>query len=130
MSRELSNQAVNVTLTTTSEIACVTSPVPDSQYPVGGGISVNGVVTAVCGGTTSALTVRVRQGSGTTGSIVGSASVISAGATPGLDVSVPVSVIDYAPAFPPGVYTITAQQASATGNGTVNYAKVTAAYPG
>lgn len=122
---DLAATAAAVTVTTTSETVAVTSPVPDYQHPGGAGVLIRGTVSMTPAGTgTTALVIKVRQGTGTSGTQVGPSTTISAGSTPGLDLNGSIEVIDENPSEPLGQYVITVTQTGASGNGTVAEAAI------
>lgn len=109
-----------VTLTTTTEAVAVTSDIVPLS-PIGGeGYIIKGVVNVTTGTAATAVTIRVRQGTGITGTVVGNAltHTLAAGAT----ASIPFSVQDFSAALTPPTaqYSVTVQQVAATANGTVN----------
>jgi hypothetical protein len=88
----------------------ITGPVP---------VRISGVINLLAGTATTAVVIRIRQGSGTGGTVVGAAQTITLAAA--ASASIPFSVEDttgYLEAG--GQYTLTAQQTSGTGNGTTN----------
>lgn len=125
MSTEIANTATAVTVTTTSETVAVTSPLADLRRPAGSGVVIRGTVNLVpAGAATTAVVLKVRQGTGTSGTQVGATQTVNVGATPGLDVTADIEVIDYNPAQPLGQYVITVTQTGATGNGTIQQATI------
>ena len=106
-------------LVTTAETAVLTFTIPPEGNPGGQGIyiDVNCVVTT--GAATTALQIRVRQGSGVGGAIVGvMAQTQVAAATANEQAG--AGVLDPTLIYPAGnTYTVTVQQVAATGNGTM-----------
>lgn len=92
-----------------------------------GPVIIDGMLNITPGATTTAVVVKVRQGSGTAGTQVGvSMTHTLAAAASG---SIPFMVEDTAPAANAGaVYSVTVTQTAGTGAGTVNhvYAKANA----
>lgn len=111
-----------VPLVTTAETAVATSANlflgnPNQRVQISGHVN----VTEGTGGT--AYTVRIRQGNGTGGTVVGVAEVDSLAA--GNTETAPFSFEDTGALLlgaAGGQYTVTVQQTAATGNGTVNSA--------
>jgi hypothetical protein len=110
-----------VTLTTTSETTVATSPaLTEGQVgPVYQGMRLQGVVNVTAGASTTAVVVRVRQGVGTGGALVGNAATHTLAAT--AIANVPFDVVDSAGVSGTALqWTVTVQQTAASGNGTVN----------
>lgn len=125
MSSELAATATAVSITTTSETVAVTSPLPDVRHPAGAGVVIRATVNLVPAGTgTTAVVLKVRQGTTTGGTQVGATQTVSTGSTPGLDVTADIEVIDYNPSQPLGQYCVTVTQTGATGNGTIQQATI------
>lgn len=123
MTFQSANSAQAVNVPTTTETVAVASPPVASQVPAGGGFIVTGMVNILAGTTTTAVVVRVRQGSTTGGTLVGTADThtLAAGAT----ASIPVCEYFPGPTAPANnQFCITVQQTAATGNGTVNDADI------
>jgi hypothetical protein len=112
--------AGSVSVPTTTETAAITSPVL-SLPPTPNGVVVRGNVNITAGTAATSVTVRVRQGSGTGGTAVGNAQVVTVAA--GLVYDLAIEVEDTS-GPPSAQYTITVQQGAATGNGTINQAEI------
>lgn len=111
-----------VTVTTTSETAAVTSPAQGISPPTASlGLVVRGNVNFTAGTGATAVTIRVRQGSGITGTLVGNALTVTVAAGSSYDLA--FDVVDTSP-VPAQQYTVTVTQTAATGNGTVNQADI------
>jgi hypothetical protein len=110
------------TVTTTTETAAANTAAlafaPPNNY---GGMIVRGSVNITPGTGTTAVVVRVRQGNGTGGALVGNALTITAIAASPL--VLPFSVLDPS-ATPASQYTVTVAQTAATANGTINQAEI------
>ena len=107
---------------TNAETAVFTTPVLPSQGQGLAAVSISGYVNITAGTGTTAVVVRVRQGSGVTGTIV-SALAASDSLAAGAVESIPFGVTDtstYLESGTGGQYTITVQQTGGTGNGTTN----------
>jgi hypothetical protein len=113
------------TITTTTELATAVLP-GIATGPGGSAVQLLAVIAFTTGTGVTSVTVRVRQGSGITGTVVGSSgAVVIAASTAGV---VPIEVIDN-PAEVNGLqYALTIQQAAATGNGSVTLATLIANY--
>lgn len=112
-------------LVTTAETAAATSSsVPENLAgPAAQGVKVSGVLNVTAGTTATAVTIRVRAGSGLTGAVIGNAitHTLPAGET----MSIPFEAIDSTLVQLAGaVYTVTVQQVGATANGSVNQATI------
>lgn len=113
--------AVNVP-TTTETVAAVLGALAE-QAAAGGGIMISGYVNITPGTTTSAVVIRVRQGTTTAGALVGTAD--TAAVTAALAASIPFAQV-FAGAPPYGnQFCVTVQQTAATANGTVNDSLIT-----
>lgn len=122
------NTASSVPLVTTAETVAVTiSPAVAITAPSGEGVAIQGSVNVTAGTGTTAIQVRVRQGTSTSGTLVGQAvtHTLAAGAT----ASVPVDQQDSSASALAGTadqWIVTVQQTGASANGTVNSATITA----
>lgn len=108
--------ANTITATTTAETAVVTTPASDLPLQTDKGVKISGVLIFTTGAAATAVTIRVRQGVGTAGTVIGPATAIPATASA---TQPPFAFCVYDPN--PGTnqqYTVTAQQTAATGNGT------------
>ncbi len=110
-----------VTLTTTAETAALTCTALPINAPGAQGMQVMATVTGATGASVTSCQVRVRQGSGVGGAVVGGVFQESQGASSFYAMS--VTVLDPSPPNP-AVYTVTVQQVGATGNGTVTLANM------
>lgn len=109
-----------LSVVTTTETGLAINPAFNFNNPGGQGNEIRGVVNITAGTGTTAVTVRVRQGSGSSGAIVGAAATHTLAA--GASASIPYSFIDPATSGTAQQYTATIQQVGASGNGTVNVA--------
>lgn len=116
----------SVTLVTTAETAVASfqfgqlfePPTPGAAVPVAPTI-VTGVLNVTAGTSTTAVVIRVRQGIGTGGAVVGNADTHTLAA--GASANIPVKKEDLVGA---SAYTVTVTQTAATGNGSVNSASI------
>jgi hypothetical protein len=114
-----------VTLTTTAETAVATTPTfTEGQVgPAYQGMKVYGVVNVTAGTSTTAVVVRVRQGSGVGGALVGNAATHTLAA--GAIANIPFDILDTAGVSGSNLlWTVTVQQTAASANGTVNQASL------
>jgi hypothetical protein len=116
---QASNVLQNTTIVTTTELlVCLVVfdalPFDFSQ------VILAGEVNLTTGSGTTGLTFRIRQGNGITGTVVGGGSSFTAAASAAAQASVLGVDIPGAVAGMP--YSLTVQQAGATGNGTINSA--------
>lgn len=105
-------------LVTTAETAVLTFTIPPEQNPGGQGVYFNATFNFTPGTGTTAVVLRVRQGSGTGGAVVGVpfSTPVTAGVA---NSTAEASVVDPTTSYPAGnTYTLTAAQVGATGNGT------------
>jgi hypothetical protein len=109
------------TLTTTTETTALSTPGQPFNAPGAAGVLVQASVTGATGAAATSVQIRVRQGSGTSGNVVGLVNQVGVSASSFYQGS--VSVLDTSPPSPL-VYTVTVQQVSATGNGTVTLASI------
>ena len=105
---------------------CITPVDQDHMSGTGGPVVVEGQINVTPGTTTSAVVVKIRQGSGTGGTTVKSMThTLAATAT----ANIAFRVVDLAP-IAGGQYTLTLTQTAGAAAGTVNDAVVIArAYP-
>lgn len=114
------------TLTTTAEtVACTTPPLPVNA-PGGQGVLIQGCVTGATGAGVTSVQVRIRQGVGTGGAVVG--GVLQEAQAASSFYSMSFSVVDNTVGVPGAAvgtpqYTVTVQQVGATGNGTATLAE-------
>jgi hypothetical protein len=112
----------SVTLVTTAETAAVTTPVLPVTPPGGGqGLVIRGNLNVTTGASTTAIVIKVRQGSGTGGTQIGNTQTVTAAAAASYDLA--FEVIDSSP-VPSSQYTVTVTQTAATGNGAVNQSEI------
>lgn len=118
----------NVTVVTTAETAILTTPAMVYDQPSGAGVRISGVVEINPVGTgASVANVRVRQGSGTTGALVGVAEPQNCVAGNSLEVTFDVEdTTRYSAQSGGGQYTVTLAMTGATGNTTVSQALIDA----
>lgn len=114
-----------VTVTGTTETTLVTSsPGVNQAQPSYEGMKISGVVNVTPGTSTTAVVIRVRQGSGTGGSLVGVAQTHTLAA--GNSANIAYEVLDTAGNSGAGLlWTVTCQQTAAAANGTANIATIT-----
>lgn len=110
-----------VTIPTTTETVVATlGPFTENQVSPAQGVAFDGNINITTGTGTTSVTVRVRQGTGITGALVGVAQ--SQVATAGQTINIPISELDPTLVQPNAQYVVTVQQAAASANGTVNRA--------
>lgn len=118
------SSAAATSLVTTAETAVLTFTTTPENQPTGQGVLINGSFNFTPGAGATSVTLRVRQGTGVGGAIVGvpfTTPVVAAVANSNAE----VTVIDPTVSYPAGnTYTLTAQQNAATGNGTAAQALV------
>lgn len=123
--------AIGANVGASAETAIYTTPFIQQSFPAGQGnvtplpIKIAALFSMTAGTGTTAIVVRVRQGSGTGGALVGISA--SQPLAAGVASSLPISVQDNTQAAntPTGIqYTITAAQTAGTGAGTTNYLEV------
>lgn len=130
MERIFSSQVTtDATVTTTTETVAVTiSNVTPPRAGVTGVI--RGFVEITTGTGTTALTVRVRRGTDTTGAVVGEGNPgqvqVAAGSTEVVDIAVEDALGDVNNAS----YVVTVQQTGATGNGSILFAEASLSVAG
>lgn len=111
------------TITTTTEKALlVTTPMNDGIPGAMQPIRIAGTVNITPGTGTTAVVIRVRQGNGITGTVVGSA--LTHTVTAGNAIQLAYSAEDTSSWLTQaggGSYSVTVQQTGASGNGTVNF---------
>lgn len=127
MNPNVSNAFVTTTDAAAAEKAICTTPVDQDHMPgTGGFVIISGHINVTPGTTTSAVVVRIRQGSGTGGTAVEALTHTLAATVTG---QIAFSVVDLAP-IAGGQYTLTLTQTAGAAAGTVNDAVVIArAYP-
>jgi len=113
----VNTSGTNVTLTTTSETSIISS----------GAVTLpraNGIVVVIAwaqlttGAATTTVTPRIRQGTATTGTLVGEANAVTIGAAAGSTEVFTIFVSEERSNVANVQYNLTLQQAAATGNGT------------
>lgn len=125
MSRQWSNSVVaDTAIVTTAETAAITSHAV-SQAVDGEPITIIGSVSVLTGTATTALTVRVREGAGVAGSVVGETLPLTIGAA--ADAQIPFQFTQAPAAVAGQQYTATVQATAATGNGTIRSAGISVA---
>jgi len=117
-----------VTISGTAETVAVTSPAATpygaSATLMGGpymGLSVRGNINATLGTAATSVVWRVRDGSGTAGTVVGSPGTVTTVAVTTVDV--PFYVIDTG-GLPQTQYSVTLFCGAATSNGVINSAQI------
>lgn len=109
-----------VATTAAAETLIATGPSIPEQNPVGQGVCVRGFLNITPGTATTAVVIRVRQGTALTGTLVGLAQTHTV--TAGAPVSIPYEALDPTLNNLAGAqYTLSVQQTSGTAAGTVNY---------
>lgn len=123
MSRRYPSSTVtDVNVVTTNETVAHTS-LPVSQSVDGEAVTIEGSVRLLTGTNTTAVTVRIREGNGITGTVVGETIPVTVGAA--INDPIPFG-FTYNPASIAGmVYSVTVQQTGASANGTVTSANMT-----
>lgn len=115
-----------VTVVTTGETAVLTSPAvsDDLASNTTTGVDINGFLNVTAGTAATLATIRIRQGSGITGTVVYQSEPFTVAA--GSEYQVPYEGQDVS-GFSGGAaaqYTVTIQMTAATGNSTVNSASI------
>ena len=116
-----------VSVSTTTETTAVTSPLNaffagtnNAVSGAYGGVLVRGGVNFTGGSAATTVVWKVKQGSGTAGTLVASGTVTAVA----LALSqIPISVLDTS-SVPSTQYSITVTQPAGTSNGTINYATI------
>lgn len=123
MSRNWSSSTiVDTPIVLLAETAALTSQ-GVSQSVDGEPVTIRGSVGILTGASTTAVTLRVREGNGIAGNVIGETIPFSVGAA--ADTQVPYG-FTYNPAAIAGMpYTVTVQQTAATGNGTIKSVSMT-----
>lgn len=115
----------NITLTTTSETELVQVDSVDVPNP-GGQVRLRGWCQLTTGTGTTTVTLRIRRGTDTSGTLVDEANAVTIGAAAGSTEQFDI-MVDEAPGELAGAsYVLTAQQAAATGNGSAVQASLAA----
>lgn len=110
------------TVASATETVIMTTQIPDNREPLGLGVAITGMINFVSATGTQTATIRVRQGTGTTGAVIGTALVVAT--STGAPVNYPFMVIDQTGTYPLTQYSCTMINNSAIG--TVNYAAMSA----
>lgn len=109
-------QLTDTTVTTTTETVALTMPAI-STPGAGSQVTMEGELNMTAGTAATAVTVRVRRGTGITGTVVGESNPVTVAA--GNTVPLPWQVVDTPGEVAGQAYVVTVQQTAATGNGTV-----------
>jgi hypothetical protein len=119
MANQHSVAASAVTIVTTTETVIATlGPFNENQVAPAQGIAFDGNINMTVGTGGTAVTVRVRQGTAITGTLVGVAQAQTA--TAGNTINLPIGELDPTLIQVNAQYVVTVQQTAASGNGTVN----------
>lgn len=123
MSRSYSKSVIaDTAVVTTAETAAITSD-PVNQAVDGEPITIRGSLSYLTGASTTAVTVRIREGSGLTGSLVGETLPYTVGAA--VSTQIPYE-FTYSPSGVAGQrWTASIQATAATANGTIQAAAMT-----
>lgn len=111
-------------VTTTTELAVATLTISPGRP--GQTVDLDGIVTLTTGTGTTGVTVRIRRGSGITGTVVQSSGVLAIVGAVGAVSDYGVQGTDTPGDVVGQQYTITIQQAAATANGSVTLATIQA----
>jgi hypothetical protein len=118
------SSAAATSLVTTAETAVLTFTTAPEQQPTGQGIYIDANAVLTTGAAATAVQVRIRQGVGTGGALVGVVAQTQVAAATANEIA-GCAAVDPVTTYPNGnTYTVTVQQVGATGNGTM--AQVTA----
>ncbi len=104
-------------IVTTTELDCGTVSLGGNPVPQGEGVVISGAVNVTQGTNGTAVTVRVREGEGITGTVIGQALVTPVAAAAAQTIA--FWALDTAPGDNQ-TYSVTVQLTAATANGTVN----------
>lgn len=119
MSTQATKTASGVAVVNAAETAVVTTDLlPSGTGASFEGVEIRGVLTILTGTSTTAVVIRVRQGSGVSGTVVGAARTHTIGAA--VNAQIPFCELDAAPAAAGQQYTVTAQQTGGAANGTAS----------
>lgn len=134
MSSESAIVVTAVPTNVSTEGAVGVSDIVHYLQPTGQGMKISGVLNVTAGTGTTAVALRCRKGSGTSGAQVGNtvSHTLAAGASASIayefvDVAPivdPVSTPTGSPPQPANQYTVTIQQTGGTGAGTTNYGTI------
>lgn len=121
-----SAQATAVNVPTTTETVAVASPLFVTNNPAGQGVLISGIVNILAGTSTTAVVVRIRQGS-VTGTLVGVATThtLAAGASANIAFeALDSSALALNTGSAGSVWVVTVQQTGGAAAGTVNIAVI------
>lgn len=105
-----------------TETAILSSVPTNYNNPAGQGNEVGGTINITAGTGTTAINVKVRQGTGLAGAIVGPAAGTNHTLAAGSSANISFDVLDPTVTPQPAqTYTVTVTQTGGTGAGTVNY---------
>lgn len=117
MQTAFSVSATNTTLTTTSETVIISSP-PATAWKNVVNVCVFAWAQLTTGAATTTVTPRIRQGTTTSGTLVNEANAVTIGAAAGSTEQFLAMACEDRSNVASVDYSLTLQQASATGNGT------------
>lgn len=119
------NSSTGMALNTTVETVLAT--IPNISAQAGGAVDLEAILDITPGTAATGVVLRIRRGIDGTGALVG--SNVQPAVVAGTRIVLPLNVSDLLPNDVAGQsYVFTAQQQSATGNGTANYAYAAAIY--
>lgn len=122
MSRRYSNSTItDVPVVTTNETVALVS-VGVSQSVDGESVTIEGSVRLLTGTGTTAVTLRVREGNGITGTVVGETIPLTVGAA--INQPIPFGFTYNPASIANMLYSVTVQQTAASANGTVTSASM------
>lgn len=114
--------AAAIALVTTAETTILTTTAPDERIGPALGVVISGFVNVTAGTGTTAVVIKIRQGSGVAGTLLQSGThTLAAGAS----ANIPIEYVDNTGTTPVPQYTVTVTQTAATANGSA-YGTVTA----
>lgn len=119
---------------TSAETAVASSVSENFNNPGAQGVKISGVLNVTPGTAATVLTLKVKMGAGTTGTSVTPVGGLTVPCTAGVNQWIPFEALDTTTGQTGTVaqrYTVTLQQTSGTGAGTVNYGtlNVSVVYP-
>lgn len=117
----------NTTVTTTTETVVAT--LTGVSTPRKSSVTLEGFVQLTTGGSTTAVTPRIRRGSDITGTLIGEANAQQVQAAAGSTEELYIKVIDPAVDIAGATYVLTVEQTGAAGNGTALQATLSASMP-
>ena len=118
---------VNTTVTTTTETVVAT--LSGVNTPRKTSVTLEGFVQLTTGGSTTAVTPRIRRGSDITGTLIGEANAQQVQAAAGSTEELYIKAIDPNVDLAGGVYVLTVQQTAAAADGTALQATLSASMP-